>query len=125
MLSNQYPHMQCTYRFGLIVGMALTAGNLFAALPSAPLPMTGHAQPNLVAFDALLIGFLRAKQVPGAALAVVRDSRLVLARGYGWADIEAQEPVRPASLFRIASLSKPITAVLTNGIPARCPVLRR
>jgi N-acyl-D-amino-acid deacylase len=34
----------------------------------------------------------------------------VLARGYGQADVEAGEPVRPDALFRLASLSKPITA---------------
>jgi N-acyl-D-amino-acid deacylase len=34
----------------------------------------------------------------------------VYARGFGHADVEKQEPVRPASLFRIASVSKPVTA---------------
>ncbi len=35
----------------------------------------------------------------------------MLARGYGLADVEQQEPVYPKSLFRIASVSKPITSV--------------
>ena len=48
---------------------------------------------------------------PGGALAVVRKGRLVYARGYGWADREAKEAVTPTSLFRIASISKPITAL--------------
>jgi N-acyl-D-amino-acid deacylase len=41
----------------------------------------------------------------------MRHGRLIYARGFGLADIEADEPVRPDSLFRIASVSKPITAV--------------
>jgi N-acyl-D-amino-acid deacylase len=41
---------------------------------------------------------------------VVKDGRLVFARGYGNADRDAQTPVQPWSLFRLASLSKPITA---------------
>ncbi|MFN7934127.1 MAG: serine hydrolase [Bryobacteraceae bacterium] len=49
--------------------------------------------------------------IPGAALAVTRNGRLVHARGYGFADREAQTPVQSDSLFRLASLSKAITAV--------------
>lgn len=54
---------------------------------------------------------MRARGVPGGALAVVKAGRLVYARGYGWADREKGRPVTPTSLFRIASLSKPVTAV--------------
>ena len=42
---------------------------------------------------------------------MVKDGRLVLAKGYGLADVENGELVQPDSLFRIASISKPITAV--------------
>lgn len=54
---------------------------------------------------------MRARGVPGGALAVVKDRRLVYAKGYGWADRDAMAPVRPDSLFRVASISKPITGV--------------
>ena len=50
-------------------------------------------------------------EVPGASIAIARDGKLVLARGYGLADVENEEPVAPDSLFRTASISKPITAV--------------
>ena len=53
---------------------------------------------------------MREHQPPGAALAVTYHGRLVYARGFGHADLERREPVRPASLFRIASISKPFTA---------------
>jgi len=58
-----------------------------------------------------MTGFLAEHHLPGASLAVARDGRLVYARGFGLADPESGELVRPDSLFRIASLSKPITAV--------------
>ena len=54
---------------------------------------------------------MAARKIPGGALAVVKNHRLIFARGYGWADRERQVPARPDTLFRIASLSKPITAV--------------
>lgn len=62
-------------------------------------------------FDDLLTSFVEETGAPGAALAVTRGPRLVYARGCGLADRERQRPVEPTSLFRIASLSKPITAV--------------
>ncbi len=62
-------------------------------------------------FDDLLTQFIAANAVPGAALAVTRDGKLVYARGYGYADREQNKPVAPTATFRIASISKPITAV--------------
>jgi N-acyl-D-amino-acid deacylase len=55
--------------------------------------------------------FMQARKVPGGALAVVKERCLVYAKGYGWADREKKLPARPETLFRIASVSKPITAV--------------
>ncbi len=55
--------------------------------------------------------FMAERKVPGGALAVVKDRRLVYARGYGWANREERVAVQPTSLFRIASISKPFTAV--------------
>ena len=50
-------------------------------------------------------------KIPGGAVAVAKDGRLMLAEGYGLADIENGELALPDSLFRIASISKPVTAV--------------
>jgi len=49
--------------------------------------------------------------IPGGAVALVKDERLILAEGYGQADQLDNKIVVPESLFRIASVSKPITAV--------------
>ncbi len=71
---------------------------------------TGPVMPKLAAYDELMTAFMREHQPPGAALAVAYHGRLVYARGFGFADVEKREPVRPASLFRIASVSKPFCA---------------
>ena len=63
------------------------------------------------AFDREVDAFMTARKVSGGALAVVKDRRLVYVRGYGWADREKRIAANPASLFRIASISKPFTAV--------------
>jgi N-acyl-D-amino-acid deacylase len=72
---------------------------------------TGETHPKLEQFDRLMEEFVREHSVPGAALAVTERGRLVYARGFGYADFAEQRPVTPHSRFRIASVSKPITAV--------------
>jgi len=49
-------------------------------------------------------------KVPGAALAVVQDGKVVLTRGYGQRDIEADLPVTPQTHFVICSITKSFTA---------------
>lgn len=71
---------------------------------------SGVADARLESFDRLMTEFLTENKMPGASLAVARNGRLVYARGFGFGDVEAKTPVQPDSLFRIASISKPITA---------------
>ena len=105
---------KCLHR--LLVFIAVF-GNQAAAqkvyrLPDGPLPIrppaTAHA---LNDFDRTMLREMQKRGAVGAALAVTRFGRLVYARGFGYADLEKKEPVEPTSLFRIASISKPITAV--------------
>ncbi|WP_338828171.1 serine hydrolase [Bradyrhizobium sp. 27S5] len=49
-------------------------------------------------------------KVPGAALAVVQDDKVVLACAYGQRDVEANLPVTPATQFAICSITKSFTA---------------
>jgi N-acyl-D-amino-acid deacylase len=71
---------------------------------------TGTPVPSLAPLDDIMRTALSRYSIPGGALAVVKDGRLVFARGYGLADVEANEPVQPQSLFRYGSASKTPTA---------------
>jgi N-acyl-D-amino-acid deacylase len=82
--------------FGCVIGHSLRAAEAAHAFAS---------------FDREVTEFMAARKIPGGALAVVKDRRLVYARGYGWADVVEKVPVAANSLFRIASISKPFTAV--------------
>lgn len=62
-------------------------------------------------FDEVMTEYMGSRNIPGGALAVTLNGKLVLARGYGYADVETKELVSPTALFRIASVSKPITGV--------------
>ena len=48
--------------------------------------------------------------IPGSSLALVKDGRLVYAKGFGFMDLTTQEPVGSKTLFRTASVSKTITS---------------
>jgi N-acyl-D-amino-acid deacylase len=74
------------------------------------IPMTGSAVPGMASFDVAVTEFMRELAIPGGAVAVMRDGKLIYARGFGYADVEKKTPVQPDALFRIASVSKTLTA---------------
>lgn len=61
--------------------------------------------------DAFVVREMTARHIPGLALAVVRNGRTVLARGYGHADLAHGVPVTDSTAFLIASVTKSFTAV--------------
>ncbi len=54
--------------------------------------------------------FIRQWNIAGMTMSIVNDGKLVYAHGFGYSDVEAQLPVSPGQLFRVASVSKLITA---------------
>jgi D-alanyl-D-alanine carboxypeptidase len=54
---------------------------------------------------------MRSLHIPGLSLAVVRDGRIVKAKGYGLANIELNVPATPATVYELGSASKQFTAV--------------
>ena len=84
---------------------------LFIAAPAvAQIPSTGTDPAGMASFDRLATSLMRKYHLPGGAIAVMKDGKLVFARGYGYANRQTRELVQPDSAFRIASLTKPITA---------------
>jgi CubicO group peptidase (beta-lactamase class C family) len=65
---------------------------------------------ELKAVDDLVKQYMDDNDVPGLSIALARNGKLMFAKTYGFADQEANEKVAPRHLFRIASVSKPITA---------------
>ena len=59
----------------------------------------------------LVATFRQIWNVRGVSLAITKDERLVFAQGYGLADEDHSWHVNPRLLFRVASVSKPITAI--------------
>jgi CubicO group peptidase (beta-lactamase class C family) len=80
-------------------------------LPDGPFPESGETAAGLQSLDELMRSFLADEHLPGATLAVSWQGRLVYSRGFGFADVESAEPMQPDARMRIASVSKPLTAV--------------
>jgi len=66
---------------------------------------------SLADVDRLVQDFITKHEVPGASIAMTDKGKVVYAKGFGLADMGNKTSVQTSSLFRIASLSKPITAV--------------
>jgi len=49
-------------------------------------------------------------KVPGLSAAAGRDGKIAWSEGFGFADLEAKKPVTSNTMFRIGSISKPLTA---------------
>jgi N-acyl-D-amino-acid deacylase len=94
----------------MVLGKQWVVAIVLAVTRCLSAQITGQPVSQLARFDTVMGDLLRRYEAPGGALAVSYKGRLVQARGYGFADREEGEPVQPDSLFRIASISKPVTA---------------
>jgi CubicO group peptidase (beta-lactamase class C family) len=93
----------------LLAASALSGRLAHGQEPGRPQRKQGRGV--LPRFDEIVEEILHEHRIAGASLAIAREGRLVLARGYGLADVDARKAVTPETLFSTASVSKPITAV--------------
>ncbi|MBV6429512.1 MAG: D-aminopeptidase [Haliscomenobacter sp.] len=97
------------YKPKCVNGYALNNTPHYAAIwENTPWGWSGSGVSHI---DKTIGDFMKKYSVPGAAVALVKDGRLVFAKGYGDANQSTGENVSPNHLFRIASVSKPITGV--------------
>ncbi len=85
-------------------GLALVLGAVASA--SAQMPDPSFAR----AVDSLAEAAIGSGSVAGISVAVARGGRVVIARGYGLADVARNAPVTPSTVFRAGSLAKQFTA---------------
>src|SRR5690349_5201628 len=90
------------------------AGPSFARAKDSPRqPETGGAEataPSSEDIDAYVERLMARRHVPGASVAVVKDGKLVLSRGYGLANVELGVPATEDTVYQLASVTKTFTA---------------
>jgi CubicO group peptidase (beta-lactamase class C family) len=84
--------------------------------PAAPAPPTFAAAARI---DAMIDAAMRSHSIPGLSVAIVNGGSLVWTNGYGMADLENFVPARPITVYRLASVSKSITAVAVMQLVER------
>ncbi len=97
----------------LCLALALIAPTTVVAepLPSVAPDRVGLATAPLAEIDALMQSFVSEGKLAGIVMLVARDGKVAHAGVYGQMDIEAGRPMRRDALFRIYSMTKPITGV--------------
>ena len=105
-----------TFKGTLSTDGAALAGKFIQGGQSSPFTLSRAADPAakvrqaLEGFDEVVARGLAQLNVPGAAIAVVKDKEVVLARGYGFRDVENKLPMTADTLMAIGSSSKAFTA---------------
>ena len=94
--------------------LALPAWLPLLACASAP-----PAPPAPPKIDARVEELMRRAEVPGLALALIRDGQIVHQRAYGFADLETQRPLTTDTVMYGASLTKAAFAYLKSIPPIR------
>lgn len=101
---------------GPLAGVALAA--LFAAGLDAQhrRPITGTAVAELAAVERAVLACMDKVEATAGALAISRDGKLMLSRGYGFRDRGKIAPTPADALFRVASITKPFTAAAVREL---------
>jgi beta-lactamase class C len=98
----------------LCLAASTSAQATATAQPTAP--STPQQEPSFMgnarAMDALAQDVVDRGHIPGLAMAIVQDGKILVMRGYGVVDAHGTEPVTTDTVFRLASLSKGFAATL-------------
>jgi CubicO group peptidase (beta-lactamase class C family) len=89
---------------------ALLAASSLAGCARAPVEPGSSLEAFADHVDASVATAMRRYQVPGVAVALVRDGTVASTRAYGFADLERAEPMAVDALFHTGSISKSVTA---------------
>src|SRR6202171_6060255 len=98
---------------------AVVAATLFVTIPGAfaegPIAVkpeeVGFTGPGLARIDAYIKNEIAGNKIPGAIMMIQRNGKTAYFSSFGVRDPGTKEPMTPDSLFRIYSMSKPITTV--------------
>jgi serine beta-lactamase-like protein LACTB, mitochondrial len=112
------PSSKNTNRLGLLrIAFWLTL------LLAAPIVLLGQdtrlAPEKRTQIEQVISKFMAANQVPGLSAAVVENGEYAWSAGFGMADLEEFVPATSQTLYRLASVSKPLTAVATMQLSER------
>jgi CubicO group peptidase (beta-lactamase class C family) len=89
-----------------VVGFAILAQSLAAHLGTQALP----TPPDSI--NAYVAAEMRRQRIPGLSLAILRRDSVMLARGYGFANVELRVPASDSTIYQSGSVGKQFTAAM-------------
>jgi serine beta-lactamase-like protein LACTB, mitochondrial len=106
--------MMTIKRFSVVPAGPLRTGALllfsFAAFTNLEAQEKGLSREKYLEIEKAVSSFMSANSIPGVGAAVVLDGQPLWSEGFGMADLENYSPATSSTLFRLGSISKPITA---------------
>ncbi len=100
------------YQTAFVAAALYCAGALAQSLPMAAKPEeVGFSSKRLETTRAAYKADVDSKRIPGAVLLIARNGKIAFYDAVGYQDRAAQTPMKKDSIFRVASMSKPITTV--------------
>ncbi len=106
----------------LAVSIAAGPATLGQGLPKADPEQVGLSSERLERIDALMNQHVKEKKIAGAVTLVARRGKVAHLGVYGMQDAEAGKPMQADTIFRIASMTKPITSMAAMMLYHYCPV---
>jgi CubicO group peptidase (beta-lactamase class C family) len=98
---------------GVSIGVILAT---WLVLPSAGTPAQSSSIPSLAGFDDYVVATMKQFKAPGVSVAIIKDGRIILSKGYGYRDIERQLPVTSKTLFAIGSVTKSFSVTMLGTL---------
>ena len=126
-LAQRHPLFLTRLLRGLVIFVAAVANTAVLSAAQAPpastpknSPIADAATPaseeladsaDAARVDEFIQTAMQSQQIPGVAVAVMRNGRIVLAKGYGFANVEHRVPVTPETVFQSGSVGKAFTVM--------------
>src|SRR5215471_16601321 len=98
----------------LSIGLVTLAPLLLRAQDPAPLP-----KESIEPIEQAITATMAEQGIPGLSVAIVTNNQLRYAGGYGLADVENYVPAKASTVYRWASIAKPVTATAVMQLAQR------
>ena len=97
-------------KLGLILIFVFAAASI---IKSAPRPQESRSNPSpeaIKAYESFVVRQMAFDEIPGLSVGFIKDD-FTWAKGFGYADLENRVPAKPESSYRLASITKTMTAI--------------
>ena len=97
---------------GIAANIQTAASAAKLSQQESPLRQSEPVEAIVADLESFIPDYMREEDIPGVAIALIRDGEVVWTEGFGVANVLTRQPITPETLFEIASNSKVVTAYI-------------